>query len=202
MAWTSDVPAHEARAALLGVQDALKASGQDRKLVTYGSSTWGQGAYSNADWYIEQAKRTQKFHRNAGFGPQVTVDRLVELLHDEPWQSNPHWDVLITNHDLTGIQKDGSYLNFCFGSTFKGLASIQSTRRLLESMPAGSLREEMVRRLLRHEVGHMFGLVGRRERVIQKLGLHCANICTMRQGMSLTEWKGLTQEEQGYSFLY
>lgn len=41
----------------------------------------------------------------------------------------------------------------------------------------------------------MFGLVGRKERVIQKLGLHCTNVCTMRQGMSLSEWKELTQEE-------
>lgn len=196
VSWTSDVPTREAQAALLGVQDALTASGQDRRVINYGSSTWGRGDYSSADWYIRQAQATQKLKRNAGYGPQVVVDRLVELLHDEPWQASPHWDIMITNSDLTGKQVDGSFLNFCFGSTYEALASIQSTRRVIESVPVGSLREAMVRRLLRHEVGHMFGLIKRHQRVEQKLGLHCRNVCTMRQGMSITEWVELTREEE------
>ncbi|MBI4066112.1 hypothetical protein HY411_00185 [Candidatus Gottesmanbacteria bacterium] len=55
VSWTSDVPTPEAEAALQGVREALTASGQDRKIVAYGASPWGQGEYSSSDWYIQQA---------------------------------------------------------------------------------------------------------------------------------------------------
>ena len=62
-----------------------------------------------------------------------------------------------------------------------------------------SNREEQilaVKRLLRHEVGHMLGLVERDHHVEDKLGLHCTNICTMRQGLSVPEWLQQAKEEE------
>lgn len=56
----------------------------------------------------------------------------------------------------------------------------------------------MIQRLLRHEVGHMFGLPNRRYNIDQSLGAHCtSNVCTMRQGLSIEEWANLTVSAEG-----
>ncbi len=192
--WSSNVPLPEAQAALHGVVDAVNASGQRREIVALGSRPWSEGAFSNADWYVEEARRRQQEVRNLGHGQQLNVDHLIHQFYEEPWQANPHWEVAIVNTDLYA---DGT--NFVFGVTQPDFAaSVQSVRRLIDSVRAGELRTAMVRRLLRHEVGHMFGLPGRNYHVEQKLGRHCTNVCTMRQGMSLPEWAQLTQQEERY----
>jgi len=190
--WSSDVPQPEAQAALHGVIDAVNASGQRREIVALGSRRWSEGAFSSADWYVQEAARRQREVRNLGHGRQINVNNLTHQLYEEPWQENPHWEVAIVNTDLYA---DGT--NFVFGVTQPDFAaSVQSVRRLIDSVPAGELRAAMVRRLLRHEVGHMFGLPSwNRRNTEEKLGTHCTNVCTMRQGMSIPEWAQLTQQE-------
>lgn len=193
---TRDIPPVEAKAALLGVTDALTASGQNRKIVDFGSKSFGQGEYSNPEWYVEETLRKQKLRKNAGYGQQLVVNNVMQHFYREPWQEQPHWEVFVVNRDLTdwGGQQ---WLNFVFGSTDPEFpASVQSITRLMAEIPAGDLRNAMIRRLLRHEVGHMFGLPhSNRPNTEQKLGTHCANVCTMRQGMSIPEWAKLTTEE-------
>lgn len=189
--WSSDVPSAEAQAAAQGVYDAVNASGQKRQVVNLGLSPWSKGDYSSADWYIDKALRIQNETRDKGHGKQVNVSNLMNQFYEEPWQEKPHWEVFITNKDL---YMQGT--NFVFGATNPDFAaSVQSLKRLIDEIPEGELRREMIRRLLRHEVGHMFGLPGRNFKVEEKLGSHCTNICTMRQGMSIPEWAKLTQEE-------
>ena len=189
--WSSDVPSAEAQAAAQGVYDAVNVSGQKRQVVNLGSSPWSKGDYSSADWYIGKALEMQNETRNRGHGNQVNVSNLMNQFYEEPWQEKPHWEVFITNKDLYMQGK-----NFVFGATNPNFAaSVQSLKRLIDEIPEGELRREMIRRLLRHEVGHMFGLPGRNFKVEEKLGSHCTNICTMRQGMSIPEWAKLTQEE-------
>ncbi|MBA3724637.1 MAG: hypothetical protein H0W89_07190 [Candidatus Levybacteria bacterium] len=194
---TSDVPRREARAALLGVADALRATGQERQVVNFGSQQFGQGAYSSPNWYIEEAFRRQPLRRSAGYGPQIDVHEVGRLFTDEPFQEKPHWEVMVVNQDLNAKGRDGNYINFVFGATDTMFpSSVQSVTRLMAEVPEGDLRDAMVRRLLRHEVGHMFGLptTGRRN-TEEKLGAHCTNPCTMRQGMSIPEWADLTVTE-------
>lgn len=190
--WSSDVPLTEARAALQGVVDALNASGQRRELVVFGSRQWSEGAFSSADWYVQEARGRQRVLRDMGHGPQINVNDFINLFYEEPWQVTPHWEVAVVNTDLCD---DGT--EFVFGVTQPNFASsVQSVRRMIDGIPSGKLRTEVVRRLLRHEAGHMFGLPGwNRRNTEEKLGTHCTNICTMRQGMSLPEWISLTQEE-------
>lgn len=189
--WSSDVPPAEAQAATQGVFDAVNASGQRRQVVNMGSTTWGRGDYSSADWYLNKALETQGEVRDRGCGKQVNASILINQFYEEPWQEKPHWEVSIVNKDL---YMEGT--NFVFGATRPEFAaSVQSVRRLIDSVSDKELRSEMIRRLLRHEVGHMFGLPGRNFNVEQKLGSHCTNVCTMRQGMSIPEWAKLTQEE-------
>lgn len=190
--WSSDVPQPEAEAAFDGVVDVVNASGQRRDIVVLGSKLWSNGDYSSADWYLEEAIRRQREVRNRGHGLQINVNNLTQQFYEEPWQESPHWEVSVVNNDLYA---DGT--NFVFGVTQPDFAaSVQSVRRLIDSIPAGDLRASMVRRLLRHEVGHMFGLPSwDRRNTEEKLGTHCTNVCTMRQGMSIPEWAQLTQQE-------
>lgn len=196
---TGNVPPPEAQAALQGVVDAVYASGQDRQVINFGSSAWSAGAYSSPDWYIAEAYRRQSLRRNAGFGPQIATEYLTALMEEEPWQENPHWDVSVVNHDLNAKHDDGRYVNFVFGETDTSVpSSVQSVTRFIEEVQPGTLRQAMVRRLLRHEVGHMFGLPSglRGRNLTEYLGTHCTNPCTMRQGGSIEAWKKLTHEEE------
>ena len=198
--WTRDVPQIEAQAALQGVFDVVAASGQRREVLAFGPQQFGQGEYSNSDWYVEEAYNRQHLRRDLGYGPQVVPSNIISLFHQEPWQREPHWEVFILNRDLTSGEPDN---NFVFGETNISFpASVQSIRRLIVEVSDPVLRASMVRRLLRHEVGHMFGLTNRNFHVEEKLGKHCTNICTMRQGMSVPEWaqQAVQEERLGIHF--
>lgn len=193
---TNNVPYKEAEAALLGTTDALRASGQNRKLHNLGAAHFGQGAYASPEWYIQEARRRQSFTRSTEYGFQVSVNEIVTLFRTEPWQRTPHWEVFVVGDDITDTinQNSSQLLNFVFGSTETNFACIQSIARLrgIET----PLKLAMIRRLLAHEVGHLFGLCQKgRRNTIQKLGTHCTNLCCMRQGLSLNEWAEQTRQE-------
>jgi len=193
--WTPDVPPHAAQAAVMGVRDALKASGQIRELSIFGASQFAQGDYSSAQWYVTEAYKRQQLRRNAGYGPQLDIGQFTPLFTDEPWQADPHWEVLIVNQDLNSMI-DGKFINFVFGATNLGFPySVQSVSRLLSSVRDPGLQTELIRRVLRHEVGHMFGLPIRDNNTIELLGKHCANVCTMREGLSVEEWASQLAQE-------
>lgn len=196
---TSDVPKREARAALAGVIDAMRAAGQERQLHNFGAARFseGTGAYSSPDWYVQEAYRRQPLRRVADHGPQIDVEQVDRLFRDEPYQQNPHWEVMVTGYDLNArAGENGEYINFVYGMTNTDFpSSVQSVRRHLDELPEGNLRDAVIRRLLRHETGHMFKLPIRQENTEEMLGAHCTNICTMRQGMSMDEWVYLTVDE-------
>ena len=192
--WTSDIPQAEAQAALQGVLDVTTASGQRREVFALGSQKFGRGEFSSTDWYAEKALEDQTLRRDVGYGLQIVPSNIIRLFHQEPWQAQPHWEVFILNRDLNSGEADN---NFVFGETDVSFpASIQSIRRLTVEVTDPKLRASMVRRLLRHEVGHMFSLTYRSFNVEEKLGKHCTNICTMRQGMSVGEWAEQTLQEE------
>jgi len=196
--WSSDVPVSEAHSAVRGVMDALNASGQKREVVNLGSASWRKGDYSSADWYLDKALKMQHEIRDRGHGKQVDAFNLMSQFSEEPWQEKPHWEVFIVNKDLYLEES-----NFVLGVTNSDFAaSVQSVKRIIDSVPEIKLKHEMIRRLLRHEVGHMLGLPGRNFNVEQKLGSHCTNVCTMRQGMSIPEWRELTKEESRQSVYF
>jgi predicted Zn-dependent protease len=147
--------------------------------------------------FVVGAFRNQSLRRDAGYGEQVDIQEVLwGMMRTEPYQ-DPHFEVLVMNHDLNARGQGGQYMNFVFGATLQHEAmSVQSIARLLAEVAPGRLREEMVRRLLRHETGHMFGLPtpGRRN-TEEMLGAHCTNVCAMRQGMSVPEWAKNTVEE-------
>jgi len=191
--WASDVSDDAAKAALQGVVDAVEASGQNRGVHAYGSQSWASGDYSSADWYVEEAFRRQELRRDVGYGQQVDAGQFSRLFAHEPWQENPHWEVLVTNHDLTSRDSNSKntdqFLNFVYGSTDPGFpSSVQSIRRIVEDVAGDKdFRNEMIRMLLRHEVGHMFGLVRRTHGRDGLRDNHCENTCSMKQTLNLRE---------------
>ena len=193
--WTPGVPQYAAQAAAAGVVDTLRASGQAREVVTFGASTFSQGDYSSAQWYVDEAYRRQELRRDVGHGLQLDAGQFAGLFNDEPWQENPHWEVLIVNKDLN-CEVDGRFINFVFGVTRPDFPySVQSVRRILSGVDNLYLQAELIRRVLRHEVEHMFGLPDRTENTTENLGTHCTNVCTMRQGVSVGQWGRQWAEE-------
>lgn len=194
--WDDTVGIPEAQASLEGIRDALQASGQKRQLVALGSEDWAENTqeYSGPTWYINTAFQKQTTRRNGGFGIQLDVSEVIKLFYQEPYQQNPHWEVFIVNRDLNDSQDPN--INFVFGSTNPTFpASVQSITRLMAQISSQELRSAMIKRLLRHEVGHMFGPPLRTFNIEQKLGPHCTNVCSMRQGLSIHEWANQTIEE-------
>ncbi len=192
-----DVPDVVAIAGLRGVYDTLDASGQNREIQNFGSRNWSTGDYSSAQWYVDEAYKRQDLKRDVGFGPQLDTAQFGRLFTIEPWQeTRPHWEVLIVNKDLNSKawtrnsqgEETFDFINYVFGVTNPEFPySVQSVRRILETPgPNEALRLAMIRNLLRHEVGHMFGLVGR-ARAVESLGSHCPNPCSMKQTLNLRE---------------
>lgn len=206
---TSDVPRYLAEAAELGVQDAMRYSGQQRRLHVFHGNC-GTGEHGSPDWYIgEIVRKLDRALPEFGAGPQLSSCDLRALLEQDPHQVTPHWDILLMNYDLTGPRS-----NFVFGITDPNFpVSIQSVTRFiacgftgLEKELGMKLQEEQkdelralgVRRVLRHEVAHMFGLLQRDFEVEEKLlGKHCVNVCAMRQELDVESWiKDAVEETQ------
>lgn len=184
--WTSNTSDDASKYALAGVVDAIEASGQERPVAIIGSQTLVTGDYENADWYAEAAYSRQTLRRDVGYGLQLDTSQFYRLFANEPLQENPHWDVLIVNSDLNALI-NGNFINFVYGETNPSFPySVQSIRRIEGATNDTKLNLAMVRNLLRHEVGHMFGLV-RRPGGVESLGTHCPNICSMKQVLNIRE---------------
>jgi predicted Zn-dependent protease len=112
--------------------------------------------------------------------------------------------ILVVDADLQTSQ------GWLFGATEAIDSSVQSVQLSVLSVARSrqlrteSERSSFLARLARHEFGHAIGLVplDRRTHVVHKIGLHCTNVCSMRQGMSLGEFASLAQEEDSLGVVY
>lgn len=196
--WTGDVPDDVIPEIQGGVKDVLLASGQKRKTVLLGNTTINiEKPFSNPDQYIETCLNIQKFKRDRGYGMQIDVGWLFGLFLQDPIQSKlPHWKVFITNHDLTGQNEYGQYVEYGFGNTSQQFGfSIISLARFTRNAGTHD-RKAGVRRSIMHEIGHLFQLPNRTFHIEENLGTHCINVCVMRQGNSVKKWIQLGIEER------
>src|SRR5690606_16921569 len=88
--------------------------------------------------------------------------------------------------------------NFVFGlaAHYDGV-TVQSVFRF-RSLSSVAERQSCIRRVLLHELGHILGMAADPQRIntIEALGNHCTVPgCTMRQGMSVLEWRRWALEE-------
>jgi predicted Zn-dependent protease len=172
-----------------GIVDLLSLAGVAEfiQVVDYGlwrEQPWHDGThlvpFRSVDWYVEEARRASR-RRN-----QLAAGRILDLCQDEPWQKEPHYDVVVLGSDIY----DGEDTNFVLGLTRPTLATAISINRLARVSDG----LEQIKTLVMHEVGHVFGLVSPARRTsVQSLGTHCGNRCVMRQGMVVpTDWIVMT----------
>ncbi len=111
--------------------------------------------------------------------------------------SHSHFDVAIFSKRITVKDRDRNWLDSIFGLAGSGVA-IVSTHGFNHGLKNRELRNLCLRRAILHEFFHIIGLVPnwRETNVDTRLGLNCSNICIMRQGMSVSEWKKYSIEEE------
>lgn len=195
---TSGVDAQEALAVEAGVRQVLEYVPVEFQVDIMATAC-------NADAW--QQRCLQQSQTDLRFGPQVFEDCLFKKLifslteyAARRGQTLADWGllgVLTVDADLTS--RDNGFL---FGATrdkteaAPAAISMLSVSRL-RAITSAELRAKVLQRLARHEFGHALGLIpqGRQSNVEDKIGLHCTNVCTMRQGMSLPQVEALTREE-------
>jgi hypothetical protein len=139
--------------------------------------------YRNTQWYIEQASGPQ--------ANQVNGVQLLRTILQEPWQqTDPHYDLTITDQELIYTEAEGREQGPLMGMTIPGTAAITSVAPLRQISNL-RLRLLALRRLILHFTGHMFGLPA----PCQPLDLepatedanatrgdtgHCPELCVMR----------------------
>jgi|SRR3989344_5829584 len=187
----------EKRAVMDGVKEILQVARATLPISDFG--VWRhrdhkQGdslkPYYSVDWYLQMGRET-------GVRGQLNADELIISLMREPWKDESkggqeHYDLMVVHSDITSVQHK---TNFVIGLALLGIGTVVSTHRFrtLENRT----RYECVKTETMHELGHVFGLIpsDRKENVDYSLGLHCTNVCTMRQGLRVPiDWIRYSQE--------
>ncbi len=169
--------------AVLAALRDLSALVPEFEITCFGSEAWCSGEYSSADWYIQHTEIV----RGKNGELQLNADQLLDLVASEPWQANPHIDIVLTSCDLTAFDA-GQQLNFVFGIA-DGRFSIQSVARFRDC--SNFDRTLAIKTMIWHELGHILGMAAdlNRDHTEYKLGPHCTSFgCSMKQGMSVSEW--------------
>lgn len=194
VSWTTGISQAEGMAAVDGVRDVLRAASVDWEVRVLGASIWKTGDYGCADWYQQKAMFVPP--RNRGYGPQAFGNQICIDMLTEPWQQRePHYDLMIVHRDLSSGESSN---NFVFGLTQPGACSVQSVARLRDEIADPTLMLAVLRRVSRHEVGHIFHAAtgtNHTENTALSLGRHCTNLCCMRQGLSTAEWVEQLRQE-------
>lgn len=199
ISWTTEVTDDEGQAVIDGISDVIATSGIEREVKIFGSKSWASGDYGSADWYQNRSRVKRCSGKSTWM--QIGATKMHWLLTEEPWQKQkPHTDIMIVDEDLCEEYDPNNY--FIFGAASMG-NFIQSVYRFREGECDEQLRLQLIRRTARHEFGHTYGLpqIGRRN-TIEYLGPHCANICTMRQGTKILDWRSLYFEEQAAGIIF
>jgi len=135
--------------------------------------------------------------RRRKHGEQLNASTMISHCRAEPWrQKEDHYDLFICSSDLW----DGSMnINFIIGLASKGTGTVLSVARFREPGLGERLKYECIKTEVMHEMGHVFGLVTGRGKTEENLGPHCADSCTMRQGITVPhDWIPITQDRLRY----
>lgn len=145
--------------------------------------------FQSVDWYIQRGRETSSNKK------QLNADTMQHYVVCEPWRDpkkggRDHYDILVVRDDM--YSRD---TNFVIGLAIEGLGAVISTHRF--KTLGDKTRYECIKTETMHELGHVFGLIpdSRTENVEYSLGKHCANICIMRQGLTLpADWINISND--------
>jgi hypothetical protein len=140
--------------------------------------------FNSVDWYMKRA-REESNRRD-----QLNANMILNLFVVEPWQRVPHYDLAILSSDI--YSRDN---NFVIGLASPLLGAVVSINRFLNLNEP--MRSRCIQTELYHELGHVFDIIPpvRKTNIQESLGVHCVNICSMRQGLVVpNDWVTITQD--------
>lgn len=176
---------HQARAAFDGAREMMLLV--DIKIPIRNLGVWKQSseAFGGIDWYISRA------HQPHLRRDQLNANQILTDCLNEPWQrQEAHFELILLSFNLYSGETNNS---FVLGLGCKGLGTVISTYML--GHRDQKTEYEILKTVVMHELGHVFGLVNEdRDDLDYRLGPHCANKCIMRQGLTVPEWIGFTND--------
>jgi len=203
LVWTDTVDDLEVRFGLAAVQEivnSLQVIGFRRGLFQAAPTVnvfgnWvipalPQGSdYSSLQWYVDNS-----YDHERG---RIIGSKLLDLILNEPWQrSGAHYDVMMIGDNLVPSTENRP--------EYEALAlSLPGCVTVVSMAPLHRINDErarlfVVRRVVGHQLGHLFG-IPRAERpgiVSQPPGeRHCPNLCAMRDADDLDTLVSMTMEE-------
>lgn len=159
--------------------------------------------FSSPEWYQEMAELPER--------DQIDAGEVGFQLWREPWRRvyGRHWDVFLTNRDLTS-RSDDEYLNFVVGAADpKKSTMVLSPYRFKEAKErlGAKLWKECFKTEAYHEFGHLFNAPDRDRRgsntLEKSLGYHCRNRDVVRQGLTVPkDWIRMTNDRKETGVIY
>lgn len=126
-----------------------------------GSGPWKDGDYGSIPWYVGRAYDTERM--------QVNLKRFWDLLENEPWQKDRHYELVILDTDIymentnfvfgqtkSKILINGMVLSDTSGDKPHVTGVVISTNRIKKHY--GAAWPDAFYGILLHEKGHFFGL--------------------------------------------
>lgn len=147
------------------------------------------------DELVSMGMRTSRDGKQIN-GHPIHADLAIDSEHHN------RYNILVLDQDLNNyssipsIQKD---YDFILGFGDPGFGVILSTFKF-QTLDEQT-RYECIKTEAIHETGHMFGLPdkNRGSNLQEKGGIHCTNICVMRQGFSVPkDWINMTKDRFDY----
>lgn len=167
----------ERKAVEEGISKLVKLAGVPIKIYTSEDLKMKESAH--LEDYLSRDTRTREGHRQSN--AQTVLNHL---------DGSDAYKIVVVKTDLYDPRT-----NFVIGMALENKGALISTCRF------GNLndfaKQECVKTETMHEGGHVFGLVPyeRKTNVEESLGHHCANLCIMRQGLTVPkDWIKYTEE--------
>lgn len=178
------------------LNEILSEAGVDGVIEVKDFGEWHQNDsdYGSAEWYVQKGR---EMGRQTEDGEQLNASTMVSLCASEPWrEKEDHYDLFVCSSDLwEGFSNN----NFVIGLALRNNATVLSVARFRHPELDARTRRECVKTEVMHELGHVFGLVTGRGRIEMSLGTHCADRCTMRQGITVPDdWVPISQDRLRY----
>lgn len=119
---------------------------------------------------------------------QINVEDMI--FKAKKFYDYPSWQkiIIVLNNPIS--REEDSLINLFGTAEIGGRIGVVTVNKFRKFIPYGRLRLDMIRRLARHESGHMFGLD------------HCKNICTMKFSPNVNASKDVTQKQEERKIIF
>ncbi len=186
-----DIPVEMIDATIRGIVEVMDVMGAMGNMPYRYDGHWQGGGHEqdgqlvpfrSVDWYIKSATEIRN-----GF-PKVNAQSVLAYLRKRLEQApESYMTVLLTKEPLGVTEQSINYVH-ALGQT--GVGIVLSTHMLVYEHI--TVRAQLIKTIVMHELGHIFGLLTRAYDITDNNGVHCSNICIMRHAGTVVVWKSHT----------